>query len=723
MLICAAARAQAPDYSDAGRGIGCWPEPEPISIAEDLINGKVEITTGDADITDGGDAVLQGPITIRSSTGSLKAAEATYNAASGVFEAGGGIDFRDGASLVSGEAVRFNSFTGELSFREGSFIVPQTPARGEASSIDISQAGVLNLTDVIYTSCPEGNNDWMLKASNIEIDANSGMGTARGASLAFKGVPFIYLPYFTYPVTDARKSGLLFPQFGTSDLRGFEFESPIYWNIRPNMDATFVPRYMAKRGLQLGTEYRFLTRQHGGLLWGDYLNDDKETGDKRWRYQVDTRSMLAWNWRATVAASGVSDDNYFEDMSSSRAQTSLTNLDKRLDLERYMNNWSLFFRVQDFQTIDEAIAPEDEPYAQLPQLVANGIWHDGLLGLDYKLDTEAVYFYRKDSVNGARLHLRPEMSLPVNYRGVYITPELALDHTSYQLQDQADGLDSSPNRTAPVASIDTGAIFDRLAGAQNQLLVTLEPRAQYTYIPFRDQSDIPIFDTIVPDFNLVQLFRKNRFVGYDRLGDTNQLSVGVSSRVLDSADGRELLAVTIGQTRYFDAGRVSLPDGTTESFDASDYIAELDIRAWRNWNAGAELQWNSQESRTERSSIRLQYRPGDFKAINLAYRYVIEASEQADLSFAWPLGKSWRAIGRYNYSILEKKPLDRFAGIEYESCCWAIRLLGRRSVSRSTGDSDTSVSFQFELKGFSNLGSGSIGSLERDILGDWVQVY
>lgn len=721
-LVSGTALAQTTGLTDATtRGISCWAPAPASTFAEDLLGGKVEVTAGDAELSETGDAVLQGPLVIRSATSSLSAESATYDSTTGTFAATGGIEFLDGASKVSGDSVSYDTLNGLFRFERGSFVIPITPARGSAESIEVSKTGYLELEGVRYTSCPEGNDDWILKASSIEIDADRGMGTARGASLAFKGVPFIYLPYFTYPVTDKRKSGLLFPQIGTSDQRGFELETPVYWNIRPNMDATIIPRYMSERGLQLGSEYRFLTANHEGDLWGDFLSNDNETGDDRWRYDVATQSYLPWGWRNRVVATGVSDDFYFEDMSSSRTLTSQTNLDRRIDFERYTDVWSLFFRVQDFQTIDPEILAAEEPYAQLPQFVADGVWRDGPLGLDYGLETEAVYFYRPESTNGARFHVQPEISLPLNYRGIYLTPQMAYDYTGYQLQDQPVGQTSSPSRSVPIASINTGAIFDRLAGKQNQLLVTLEPRAQYTYIPFENQSDLPIFDTIAPDFNLIQLFRKNRFIGYDRLGDTNQLSVGISSRVLDSGDGRELLAVTVGQTRYFEAGRVTLPGADAETFDASDYIAELDIRAWQNWNAGAELQWDSELRQTERASVRVQWRPGEFKALNAAYRYVRESAEQFDFSAAWPIGDAWKAIGRYNYSVLEGKPLDRFIGVEYESCCWAIRLLGRKSVARSTGDSDTSISFQFELKGFSNLGSGSIGTLERDILGNWTQ--
>jgi LPS-assembly protein len=289
------------------------------------------------------------------------------------------------------------------------------------------------------------------------------------------------------------------------------------------------------------------------------------------------------------------------------------------------------------------------------------------------------------------------------------------------LQDLAANEADTPSRTAPISNLDVGAVFDRFAGKQNQNLITLEPRAQYTYIPYRNQDDLPVFDTIVPDFNLIQLYRNNRFIGYDRLGDTNQLSAGFTSRVLDAGNGRELLAVSLGQTRYFDDGRVSLPGETTDEFDESNYIAELDVRTWENWNAGLDLQWDAENDEADRSSVRVQYRPGENKALNAAYRYARDSLEQTDFSFTWPISENWQAIGRYNYSVRDSEALERFVGLEYESCCWAVRTIWQRRVTNNDGESDSTIAVQFEMKGFSNVGSGSVTSMKRDILRDWTR--
>ncbi|MCP4001033.1 MAG: LPS assembly protein LptD [Gammaproteobacteria bacterium] len=709
--------AQSGTEEHFSRGLGCWPELPPQEFSEEFRNEAIEMTSGDAEIQVNGDASFKGPIEMLSQARSLKASSATYDSEKEIFSVEGNVEYRDQTNLVKGESAHYNTLNGQFDFNNSKFELAEIPARGSADKIEIKEAGIVELTKVRYTSCPDGNNDWFLSAKSIEIDTNTGMGTAKSASLSFKGVPFFYWPYFSYPVTDDRKSGLLFPKLGSSDRRGFEFTQPIYWNISPGQDATFVPHFMADRGLQLGTEYRFLTHSNEGVLWGDYLADDDETGKNRWQYNVKTISMLPWEWRASITAQGVSDDNYFEDMSSSINQTSQTNLNRQAALEYYDSVWSVFMRVQDFQTIDPLITTDEEPYTQVPQFVANGMWRNGLLGMDYGFDSETTYFMREDSVKGLRTHIQPKISLPLGNHGLYLIPEAAFDYTAYNLKDQPIGDTSTPDRAAPILNINSGAIFERSLGTKKRRAITIEPRVQYTYIPKRNQDDIPVFDTITPDFNLVQLFRKNRFIGYDRLGDTNQISIGLTSRILDNRTGQELLTATIGQTRFFEDAEVTLPGELPSDISESNYIAELGVNVWGAWKADIRYQLDADANETVRSSIRFQYNPGHMKALNIGYRYDRDTLEQTDFSFSWPLGEKWSTIGRYNYSIEESEVLDEYLGLEYSSCCWAIQVVGRKSVARSTGEQDKSISFQFILKGFSGFGGGATSGLQRDILG------
>jgi LPS-assembly protein len=508
----------------------------------------------------------------------------------------------------------------------------------------------------------------------------------------------------------------LLPDLGSSQQRGIDIAVPYYWNIAPQYDATITPRYMSKRGLQLQSEFRYLAKKHNGVLTGEYLNDDDVTNENRSLAAWFHRTNFSSNWRGTIDAINVSDSAYFEDLSSGLASTSQTHLQRRMDVEWFNNVWSALLRFEDYQTIDDTIVPEDEPYQTLPQLAIRGFSPRGLFGMQYAFEGQAAYFNRDVGVTGVRAQLRPEIARSFRYRFLDVKPMVALDYTTYSLSDTMPGEPESPDRTVPIFSVDVGTAFERITD-KRKWLQTLEPRVMYTYIPFRGQDDLPVFDTIEPDLNVVQLFRQNRFVGADRIGDTNQISLGITSRWIEAANGTEFLRATIGQIRYLSSLDVTLPGGEPSDSNSSDYLAELGMKLFDNWKMRLGYQWDSDRRETQLAEVRLGYRSGDSKIANISYRFREDSLEQLDVSAAWPVGSRWNLVGRYDYSIQDRKPLEGFVGVEYETCCWAVRTVWRRNLTRRTGESDTSISLQLILKGFGNPASAADRLLDRGILG------
>jgi LPS-assembly protein len=316
------------------------------------------------------------------------------------------------------------------------------------------------------------------------------------------------------------------------------------------------------------------------------------------------------------------------------------------------------------------------------------------------------------------MDVAPEIRLPLRGAGVYLEPSASWRYTAYSLDDAVlPGVDDSPSRSAPVVSVDGGLVLERPSGSRRQRLTTLEPRFMYLYVPFRNQNDLPVFDTAPADLNLVQLFRSNRYVGADRLSDANQISIGVTSRLLDADSGKQFISGTIGQAYYFDEPRVALPGEVLEDPEFSDVIAELDVTAYGDWNVSMGVQWDSGETRSEKGDMRLQYKPEYDRVMNLGYRFRRGSIEQVDGSVAWPVGDNWSAYARLVYSLQDQKSLDQFAGLEYRSCCWRIRAVARRYVSDRTGDTDASFLLQLELNGLSSVGVGADAFLERSIRG------
>ena len=662
-------------------------------------------------------ATLGGGVLVRRGQRLAGADTAIYDPDSTSLSLEGNVRFRDPNTNIRSDSANFSYATGRVSFRGAEFQLGQGGARGAADEIEISQEGTLRLGDVSYTTCPPGSNDWLLQAASIELDTTIGQGTARNVALKFQGIPFLYAPRLTFPLGDARKTGFLAPEIGSAGRSGNEIRAPFYWNIAENYDATLTPRLLTDRGIQLVSEFRYLTEGNDGMLQVEYLPNDDVFGDTRTYVDFNHRTLFANGWRNLIDVSDASDGNYFEDLRASLSATSVTHLNRSVLFDYYSENWSVLGRVQDYQTIDETIPEIDQPYRRLPQLRFSGELPVSAAGLRGRLDAEVVNFDRDVGVTGWRMDLQPTLGWSTERAGWFVNPEIVLQHTQYALEDTAPGQDDNPSRTLPVSSIDTGMVLERRLNRGSNWIQTLEPRMLYVHTPYREQADLPVFDTITPDVNLVQLFRKSRFLGVDRIADTDQLSIGVTSRVLDGTSGEEVVTATIGQTRYLSEQGVTLPVGDSTTDFSSDYVAELTFLIFENFNFDIGHQWGSDNRGTTKSEARLQYRPAGNKILNLAYRFRRGSLEQGDVSWSWPLSQSWNFVGRYNYSLRDDEVLEQFYGLEYESCCWGLRLVSRQYVSTREGTQDSSFGLQLVLKGMASVGTGADRILERGILG------
>jgi len=678
----------------------------------ELQAGEFEAALGDKPT-----ASMTGGVVLRRGDRLAGAESANYDPELRALMLTGGVQYEDPDSLVLSETAEFGYESGRIRFEGAEFELGSNNSRGAASVLEISQDGRLQLADVGYTTCPPESNDWIIEAGEIELNSRNGVGKARNVRLRFQGVPILYTPYLSFPITDARKSGVLTPEIGSSARSGTELSIPYYWNIAENYDATFTPRLLTDRGLQVGAELRYLFENSDGDLVVEYLPDDNKFNDNRHQLRFQHQTLFQGGWRNHIDFRDVSDDQYFEDLGGSLSNSSITHLNRSLVFDFFSDNWSLLGRVQEYQTIDSAIPPNEEPYQRLPQLYARGFWPDSLLGLTYAVDTELVYFDREVGVTGWRFNAAPQVALPIMKPGWFVTPAAVLDYTQYDLENTQFGQDERPSRTVPIVSLDTGLILERSMSSGADRVQTLEPRLLYVHAPFREQSDLPVFDTIIPDLNLVQLYRKNRFLGVDRIADTDQLSIGITSRIIDANTGRELVSATIGQALYLSEQNVTIPGESMNNSDSSDYIAEMRFHVYENLNFDVGHQWSGGDGGTTQSRARLQYRPQSNKILNFSYRFRRESLEQGDVSWSWPLLQSWNFVGRYNYSFRDDEVLEQFYGLEYESCCWGLRLVSRRYISTRDGTRDSSFGLQLVLKGMTSVGTAADSLLERGILG------
>ena len=689
--------------------------PGSAADAKDPDKQPVKVRSGNAEMTREGDAKLSGGVTIFQGEREVSADAATYDASERRFEVEGNVEYRSPDLRLKGGAGSWNAI-GTGQFTGAEFELPQRPARGSAESLEMNNAGELKLSEVRFTTCPAGNTDWEMRASSIEIDQKTQQGKGRNVRVDLKGVPILYTPVISFPVGDARKSGFLFPSFGNSDKSGFEVGVPYYYNLAPNYDLTLTPFLLSRRGFGVGVDYRYLTERSQGKIGTDYLpGDDLSNSDRRLStitHQTDFTDSL----RLDADLADASDSRYFEDFGLGPDGTSITFLDRQMHLTWLGDGWRLDGRVQDYQVIDLTVEALDRPYSRLPQVAFTGLWPLPA-GFEASFDAETVWFERETGVTGLRGDAMPRIAWGLRGAGYHLEPSAAWRVTGYELSDTAPAADDSPHRSAPILSLDSGLVFERESGERDQFVHTLEPRLRYTWIPFRDQDDLPIFDTALPDLNLVQLFRANRYVGADRLGDANELAAGLTTRLVRAESGQQYLAATIGQRFYFESPRVVLPGEVAETRSASNLVGEVELTAWRSWTARAAVEWDAEQSNTLRGEASVQYHPSPDTVATFGYRYREGLLEQWDAGFAWRVSPSWQLYARQVYSTLEDKSIDRFAGFEYSGCCWRLRLLGRNYVSNRTGESDNSILLQVELTGLSSVGTRSDTFLERGIRG------
>jgi LPS-assembly protein len=595
-------------------------------------------------------------------------------------------------------------------------------ARGDAKSIIFEGQDRKTLKNARFTTCAAGVDDWYIKANELNLNDYSKTGVAKNAYIEFKGVPLIYTPWISFSFSNQRKSGLLAPAFGTTSKSGFELTTPFYWNISPNMDATFATRVLSKRGVQLQGEFRYLEDNFSGIDNIEYLPSDNQTGQNRYYANFKHQQSFSNGWSAGYSIEKVSDNKYFADMSTRIVTTSQVTLPQQFNVYYADDIWRFNALAQKFQTLDNL----SYPYERLPQLTLSGNKDYG--DLNANLYTQLVTFDTNKNapvnVTGSRFTIYPSISLPMNKTYGYITPKIGIHHTSYSLNNDPNN-NSSLERTLPIASIDGGLFFDRdFKIASRNYTQTIEPRMFYVYIPKAKQSGIPIFDTSDTDLNFSSLFSENQYTGNDRINNANQLSLALTSRLIESNTGIQRLSASIGQRYYFADQTVSLPGATLRKSNSSDIIAGLSSYLKTSWNIDAFWQYNTDDSRSVRTTISSHYAPEPGKALNLSYSYrrdtpgalTNDGLDQFDISGQWPLGKGWYGVGRFNYSLKDSSSVESLAGFEYNAGCWQARTVIQR-VSTATANANYALFFQLELGGLASIGTNPLSVIKRNVPG------
>ena len=690
-------------------------------------NLPAEFTADRAKRNEEGMATLEGTVQMTRGTQRIDAETLSYDENNKKVYASGNVRVEDEQLVIESQEAELHLNTDYAKSNSATYQYKPLNARGRANSIERTSADFVRLENATYTTCDEGDRSWELSADEVELDKATGDGIGKDVLVKFKGMPIFYTPWIRFPIDDRRKSGFLAPTIGNSNDSGFELETPWYWNIAPNRDAILAPRVLSDRGLQLKSNFRYLNEKSFGQLGLEYL-DDHEFDDDRYLVSFEHESHFTPEIELDLLYNKVSDENYFEDLGDGLGLSSTQHIERRGDLRYRGEHWEFLTRAQSFQVVDDSLPNVDEPFKRLPQIKLDGDYFNIPGGFDFSSESEWVSFLHDDRIDGDRLHLGIELERPFEGTSYFIRPGARLTHTEYDL-NRRDGLDDKPTRSLPSAHLDAGLIFERNLN-KSAHIQTLEPRLYYLHTPFRNQSDIPIFDTAEFEFGFEQLFRDDRFSGNDRIGDADRLSLGLTTRVLDLENGDEKLRASIGRIFHFRDRKVQLPGELVERDDSSEVAAELKIGLSDRWDAIASALWDTHDDHTERNSLRFQYRAENDFILNMSYRYRRRdlepidpvtnrrsSLEQSDISMVLPINDNWRAVSRWNYDLQEKRNLELLAGIEYDTCCWKIRLAGRRYNQNTDEDYNNSIELQLVLKGLTQIGSPIGELLERGIRG------
>jgi LPS-assembly protein len=711
-LLLAPAYAPAVELSCPQLG---GPEDVDLSASAD---DRLVLTADQAELTQEGLSTLAGTVRLVKGGSRLEAQALSYDPQTQQVKLSAESVFRNRNLVVRSDSAELDLANETGTFHGTEFTLVDRAARGAAETIRLTKDDKVDVQDVYYTTCAPGSKAWFLEASDIELDREEGLGRARHARLRFGYVPILYMPYFQFPIDDRRRTGLLFPTLGDSDNTGLDLRVPLYLNLAPNYDAQITPRYMAERGTMIGTEGRYLLPRNVGKVTYEHLGDDERTHERRSYFDFEHQGLVNRRLAAETRYAEVSDTNYFEDFSGRLEAASITHLERTARLSYAAPAaYSLMARVTNYQTVSETalrdpltgdLNPDLQPYQRLPEVRVDALTPNPLWGMRLGITGQYANFVHASLQDGQRLDVNPYLRFVSDHSAWYAASQLDFRHTRYVVKDPNTTL----TRDLPEFSVEGGLRFERVTADGD--LQTLEPRAYYLHVPYRDQAALPQFDSGEPDFDFVQLFERNRYSGVDRISDANHLALALTSRLLEPADGTQRLSASVGQIYRFEDTRVALADcldNCTADRGGTDFIGELDYRLPWDMRFTTTGQWSQDRNEIIRGSAAAHYRSGRRRA-DLSYRFreVLPLTggslEQLDLSGATPLFGPLAALGRWRFSRDDNRTLEALAGLEYQTCCWAMRAAYRRYQFNTDQDYTTGIYFQLELKGLTRIGAG-----------------
>ena len=705
---------------------------EPISFNSGALmpKGHIKVQANRTEIIQNKVALFSGNVDITSDTAVISASQAQVNENGKDLIAKGNVRYQDPQLSVESDAVSLRSEEERLEMENTKYQLTGFVGQGAAQDILLDTDTGIVLKNVSFTTCPEGDEDWMIRASEISLEKGTMWGQAKHTRFYVADVPVFYLPYFAFPVSNQRQTGLLFPELTSSSTTGVDYQQPFYWNIAPNYDMTITPRVMTLRGLQLNTEFRHLGEKSESMAYVEYLPSDNDLDSQpdRYFYRIEHQGEINDNWVLGVDFNGLSDDNYIVDLGSDYYSRADTHLYRTISLNYYSKNLLVGMHVKDFEVLGDTA----ESYRALPELKVNYQTPWGKY-LTFNLDSELAYFdsTSESAPKATRFHVAPTVALPLRSAWGEFVAETSLLQTIYKQENIQDtDLSEDVTRTLGQARLFGALYFEKdEAWFNKDMSMTLEPKIQYLYTSYEDQTDIGQYDSTPLLTDVEGLFRGQEFTGLDRISDNNQITLGLTTRMLDK-NNREQFVLSVGQIFYLEDNKVV---AATKNQDRSALAAEVDWRLNKRWYLHSDVQVTTDTDKVDLSSTGIEYRKDAARFIQLSHRYVRDLSgetiDQVGVSASWPIAENWQWVGRSYRDLDGDRSIETYTGLQYESCCWAVRVVAYRNLNNrydSTGeqsidDFDSGVSMQFIFKGIGT--SGTQRSMLEDGLFGYRQPY
>jgi len=705
-----------------------------------VTDDNIRITSKYSSIEKDRVANFSGNVTLIDKSQTIMADQLIFDRLLMQFNADGNIHYQNQSIDILADELSANKNDKSSVMLNTSYQLYGNPGHGSADELQINSKDGLSLLDSTYTTCIGDEPDWQIKASEITISADGSVGQAYHAQVRLFDVPILYLPYFTFPISKQRKSGFLYPKIVSSSNSGLEIETPYYWNIVPYMDATITPRYMSKRGMQLKTEFRYLTDLQSGNINIEYLNKDNaitSNDDARYLARLQHIGTFSDDFRAYLDYTTISDDNYLVDIGSKEYNANDAYLYQVGELSYFGENWQTTMKIQDFEILgNHQPSYKTLPHIEIVALQPFTFFSEQTLQGQFELYSELTSFKAETNqqVSANRYHVEAGLSFPLSTPAWFLNSEFKLMHTYYQQKDiqQGSELTKNVNRTLPKVRFHGGINFDRkLSLFGNHYTQTIEPQIQYLYIPEKDQTNIGIYDTtkLQDDYN--GLFRDRSYSGLDRISGANQYTWGLTSRVLDQSN-LEVFRFSVGRIHYLSNKNTfdELIDNTNNdenplTSQQSSLAANLFYRLNHKWQISSDIQYNTIESFTNKSQVFLNYQINKYNSVQLNHRYTRNVSgsslEQTSVLASFAISKDWAFVGRLTEDLKQSRSLETYAGLQYESCCWALRIAYHRYINSNLSDDgldnenrdefNSAFMLQFIIKGLNGKQS-AIGTQE-----------